>query len=137
MGYANDEAERGSTGGFPADWGTQSGTTGSVTFLGDRYYIAVFDVYIWDSGGVRFDNTTDAPIDLDKVTVAIGTKRYNETDDLWPQPQLVVPAHGTLILASAGGRDFDTSDGATRPEGSAATGRHLRRPPRSRSRRPA
>ena len=67
-------------------------------------------MYIWDSGGVRFDNTTDAPIDLDKVTVAIGTKRYNETDDLWPQPQLVVPAHGTLILASAGGRDFDTSD---------------------------
>jgi hypothetical protein len=110
VGYANDEANRGSTEGFPADWGSGSGTTGSVTFLGDRYYVPQFNVYIWDSGGVRFDNTTAAPISLDKVTVAIGTRRYNGADDLWPPAQLVVPAHGTLILASAGGKDFDTSD---------------------------
>jgi hypothetical protein len=110
VGYANDEKQLGSTDGFPADWGTHSGTTGSVTFLADPYLIPGFNVYIWDSGGVRFDNTTDQPISLDKVDVAIGTKRYNTNDELWPAAQLVVPAHGALILGSAGGKNFDTSD---------------------------
>ena len=60
--------------------------------MGDRYYIGrLRRVHIQSSGGVRFDNTTDA-LDLDKVTVAIGTKRYDETDDLSPAAQLVVPA---------------------------------------------
>jgi hypothetical protein len=108
VGYANDEG--GDATGFPADWGSSSGMTGSVTFLGDRTYVAPFDIYIWDSGGVRFDNTTDSSIKLDKVTVTIESKRYNADDDLWPSAQLVVPAGGALILASAGGKDFDTSD---------------------------
>jgi hypothetical protein len=109
VGYANSEEQYPRTDGFPADWGTHSGTTGSVTFLGDPY-VSGFGILIWDSGGVRLDNSTDQAISLDKVTVAIGTKRYNANDELWPAAQLVVPAHGTLILASAGGKDFDTSD---------------------------
>ena len=109
-GYASDEPHLGSTEGFPADWGTHSGTTGSITFLGDPYLLPGFNVYMWDSGGVRLDNATDQAITLDKVDVAIGAKRYNANEELWPAAQLVVPAHGSLILASAGGKNFDTSD---------------------------
>lgn len=109
VGYANNEGAGPET-GFPADWASSSGTRGSVTFLGDRTYVPAFDVFFWDSGGVRFDNPTDVAIKLDNVTVRIGERRYNTADDLWPAEQLVVPARGTLILASAGGKDFDTSD---------------------------
>src|SRR4029079_18206051 len=92
------------------DWGTHSGTTGSFPFLADPYFVPAFNIYLWDSGGVRFDTTTGQAISLDKVDVAIGAKRYNANDELWPGAQLVVPAHGALILGSAGGKDFDTSD---------------------------
>jgi hypothetical protein len=107
VGYANDEGGPGSTAGFPADWGSSSG---SVTFLGNPHFVPAFNIYIWDSGGIRFDNTTGAPISLDKVAVAIGTRRYNDSGDLWPATDLVVPANGTLILAERGGKDFDTSE---------------------------
>ncbi len=106
VGYANNEHGPSST-PFPADWGNSSG---SVTFIGGP------NNGVWDSGGLRFDNTTRAPIQLGNVTVTIGTTTFNASQSLWPTTQLVVPAAGALILASPPGADpasgshFDTSD---------------------------
>jgi hypothetical protein len=110
VGYAKSYGDE--TQPFPEDWAQTRGTRGSVTFLGDLEYVPGFDIHVWDTGALRFDNTTAEPVALDKVTVTIGAKRYNVDDDLWRPEELVVPANGTLILAQTGGNDFDTSEAA-------------------------
>ncbi len=65
-----------------------------------------------DAGGIRFDNVTDAPVTIDKVTVDIpvpngGTPAHF---DQWPAGIVVAPGQ-TLILTENHGYDtFDTSD---------------------------
>jgi hypothetical protein len=110
VGYAKSYGAE--TQPYPADWAESRGTRGSVTFVGDLEFVPGFNINIWDTGALRFDNTTASPITLEKVTVAISTKRYNVDDDLWQPAELVVPANGTLILAQTGGNDFDTSEAA-------------------------
>jgi hypothetical protein len=110
VGYAKSYGNE--TQPYPEGWAESRGTRGSVTFVGDLEYVPGFDIHIWDTGALRFDNTTAAPVTLDKVAVTIGTKRYNVDDDLWQPAELVVPANGTLILAQTGGNDFDTSEAA-------------------------
>jgi hypothetical protein len=51
----------------------------------------------WDTGGLRFDNTTSSPITLDHVTVDIGSSHF---DPGWTN--VVVPANGTAVLAASG-----------------------------------
>jgi hypothetical protein len=110
VGYAKSYGSE--TQPFPEGWAETRGTRGSVTFVGDLEYVPGFDIHVWDTGALRFDNTTAAPVTLDKVTVTIGAKRYNVADGLWRPAELVVPANGTLILAQTGGNDFDTSEAA-------------------------
>ena len=86
----------------PADWGA---STASITFLGGPLVPSTRGTY--DSGGIRFDNSTAAPIKLDSVLVNIGIQHYN----LWAPAQLIIPANGSLILANPGPTSqFDTSD---------------------------
>jgi len=59
----------------------------------------------YDTGGLRFDNNTNQPINLSHVTVDIGTHHY----DPWDLNQ-TVPANGTLVLANPTGSSFDTSE---------------------------
>ena len=59
----------------------------------------------YDSGALRFDNSSTAPIVLDSVTVDIGGNHF----DLWPH-SLTVPAGQIVILAQTSQYDFDTSD---------------------------
>jgi RHS repeat-associated protein len=64
-----------------------------------------------DSGGIRFDNVTNAPVTIDKLTVDIPVPGGAPAHfDQWPSG-MVVPPGQTLILAEdAGYPSFDTSD---------------------------
>lgn len=65
-----------------------------------------------DSGGIRFDNVTNAPVTLDQITVDVPTPNGGNPVhyDQWPKG-IVVPVGQTVILAeNAGYASFDTSD---------------------------
>src|SRR5216684_3341534 len=97
VGYADGLRPSGSI--FPFPW---EGSPG-VTFVGGGTF---------DAGAIRFDNSGDTDITLDKVTVDIGGNHL----DIWgPNPpvvpaHLVVPAHSILILTQTFSFNFDTSD---------------------------
>ncbi|HEV2342780.1 MAG TPA: Ig-like domain-containing protein [Actinocrinis sp.] len=65
-----------------------------------------------DSGGVRFDNVTNAPVTLDKVTVDVPVPsggapvHYDE----WPAGIVVNPGQTLILAENAGFASFDTSD---------------------------
>jgi RHS repeat-associated protein len=92
VGYADGLRPAGSI--FPFPW---EGSP-NVTFVG-------CPGCSYDSGALRFDNSSNAPIVLDSVTVDIGGNHF----DLWPHG-LTVPAGQILILAQTSQYDFDTSD---------------------------
>ena len=79
---------------FPVPW---QGSP-NVVFLGGG------DVY--DAGAVRLDNSTESPIDVDRVTVDL--ERPGPLFDLWGS--FTVPAGGSVILTQTRRFDFDTSD---------------------------
>src|SRR6266851_5561497 len=90
VGYADGLRPGGSI--FPFPW---QGSPG-VTFIGACQF---------DAGALRFDNSGNTDITLDKVTVDIAQFHF----DIWPA-NLVVPAHQILILTQTGCFNFDTSD---------------------------
>ncbi len=92
VGYADGLRPAGSV--FPFPWAGSP----NVTFVGGTGSG-------YDAGAVRFDNTTDAPIDLDSVTVDIGSVHT----DIWGAHR-IVPAHGSLILTQTFDYNFDSSD---------------------------
>jgi RHS repeat-associated protein/uncharacterized repeat protein (TIGR01451 family) len=92
VGYADGLRPGGAA--FPFPW---IGSPG-VTFVGDT-------AHVFDSGALRFDNSSAAAITLDSVTVDVGSNHF----DLWPHG-LTVPAQQTLVLAQTNNQNFDTSD---------------------------
>ncbi len=86
-GYA-DTVRAPGTSTFPFPW---QGAPG-VTFVGSPNPDGT-----WDSGALRFDNTTASPMTLDHVTVDIGTTHF---DPGWTN--VVVPPNGTAVLAASG-----------------------------------
>ena len=86
-GYADTVRSPGSS-TFPFPW---QGTNG-LTFVGSPNADGT-----WDSGALRFDNTTSSPITLDHVTVDIGSNHF---DPGWTK--VVVPANSTAILTGSG-----------------------------------
>jgi RHS repeat-associated protein/uncharacterized repeat protein (TIGR01451 family) len=104
-GYA-DIVGSGGNSTFPYPW---QGSPG-VTYIGNNVTA--------DGAAIRFDNTSDTPITLDKITVDVGTYHVG---DIWhpyaPNGEVVVPAHGTLILAQTYGENFDISDVVCGPGG--------------------
>jgi RHS repeat-associated protein len=90
VGYADGLRPSGSI--FPFPWDGSPG----VTFVGGCTF---------DAGALRFDNSGNTDITLDKVTVDIAQFHF----DIWPA-NLVVPAHAILILTQTGCYNFDTSD---------------------------
>lgn len=86
-GYADTVRPPG-TSTFPFPWQGANG----VTFVGSPNPDGT-----WDTGGIRFDNTTSSPITLDHVTVDIGSSHF---DPGWNN--IVVPANGTAVLAASG-----------------------------------
>ncbi|MGH7268974.1 MAG: Ig-like domain-containing protein, partial [Polyangiaceae bacterium] len=97
VGYADGIRPAGSI--FPFPWNGSSG----VTFIGTNDPL--------DNGVIRFDNSSDEPIVLDKVTVDIGTTHW----DIWGSPlvlhPIVVQPHAVTILSQTQYQNFDTSDG--------------------------
>lgn len=94
VGYADGLRAGGSA--FPFPW------NGSSNLVFDGCSGCTFD-----GGALRFDNTGDTPIHLDKVTVDIGS----HVSDLWGNLNRDVPAHGTLVMTqTTSGENFDTSD---------------------------
>ena len=91
VGYADGLRPGGSI--FPFPW---QGSPG-VTFVGGCTF---------DAGAIRFDNSGNTDITLDKVTVDVGQFHF----DIWSTFHLVVPAHEILILTQTGCFNFDTSD---------------------------
>ncbi|HYL08125.1 MAG TPA: RHS repeat-associated core domain-containing protein [Candidatus Udaeobacter sp.] len=91
VGYADGLRAGGSI--FPFPW---QGSP-NVTFIGGCTF---------DAGAIRFDNSGSTDITFDKVTVNITGAPLL---DIWPS-NLVVPAHGILILTQTGCFNFDTSD---------------------------
>jgi RHS repeat-associated protein/uncharacterized repeat protein (TIGR01451 family) len=94
VGYADGLRPAGSI--FPFPW---QGTPG-VTFIGGCTF---------DAGALRFDNSGDTDLTLDKVTVDLGSFQGAPHLDIWPA-SLVVPAHAILILTQTVCYNFDTSD---------------------------
>ena len=95
VGYADDLRPSPT---FPTPW---QGSP-NVLFLGNRGND-------FDGGAVRLDNTTDAPIPVDKVTVDLQRRSYNgPVFDLWPS--FVIPPHSSAILTQTDTENFDTSD---------------------------
>lgn len=94
VGYADGLRPGGSI--FPFPW---QGSP-NVTFIGGCTF---------DAGAIRFDNSSDTDITFDKVTVDLGGFSGAPHFDIWPQ-NLVVPAHGILILTQTGCYNFDSSD---------------------------
>ncbi|HEX3529965.1 MAG TPA: carboxypeptidase regulatory-like domain-containing protein, partial [Thermoanaerobaculia bacterium] len=95
VGYADDLRP---TPIFPTPW---QGSP-NVLFLGTRGND-------FDGGAVRLDNTTDAPIPVDKVSVDLQRRSYNgPVFDLWPS--FVIPPHSSAILTQTDTENFDTSD---------------------------
>lgn len=99
VGYADGLRAGGSV--FPFPW---QGSPG-VTFIGGCTF---------DAGTIRFDNSGNTDITLDHVTVDLGNGGPHF--DIWPA-NLVVPAHGILILTQTGCFNFDTSDFSGSPCG--------------------
>jgi len=91
VGYA-DDLRPSST--FPTPWAGSP----NVVYLGSTSPI--------DAGAVRLDNNTDAPMNVDGVTVDLG--RPGPSFNLWGA--FIVPAHGTVILTQTTQFNFDTSD---------------------------
>lgn len=79
---------------FPNPWAGSPG----VLFLGGGRSL--------DAGAVRLDNTSDAPIAVDHVTVDL--QRPGPKFSLWGS--FTIPAHESAILTQTGSFDFDTSD---------------------------
>ena len=97
VGYA-DEARTSRT-VFPFPW---RGSPGVANFVGD-------DTDDIDSGAIRFDNNSDDPISLDRVTVDVGAARF----DIWASRSPIQAApHTITILTQTQNFDFDTSDTA-------------------------
>jgi RHS repeat-associated protein len=93
VGYA-DDLRPGAA--FPNPW---QGSP-NVVFIGNRGGD-------WDSGAVRIDNSSDAPVVIDRVVVDL--QRPGPTFSLWGS--FTIPAHFSAILAQTGpGENFDTSD---------------------------
>ncbi|HEU5356672.1 MAG TPA: RHS repeat-associated core domain-containing protein [Actinocrinis sp.] len=65
-----------------------------------------------DAGGVRFDNVTNAPVTLDKVTVDVPVPGGGAPVhyDQWPAGMVVAPGQTLIITENAGFASFDTSD---------------------------
>lgn len=65
-----------------------------------------------DSGGVRFDNVTNAPVTIDKVTVDIPRPNGGAAQhyDQWPAGVVVQPGQTLILAENAGYASFDTSD---------------------------
>jgi RHS repeat-associated protein len=97
VGYADGLRPAGSI--FPFPW---QGSPG-VTFIGSGPF---------DSGALRFVNTTDTSSTLESVVVDIGGNHF----DIWPR-NMVVPAHQELMLAQTTTYNFDTSDYSGNPCG--------------------
>lgn len=91
-GYA-DTTHPGGASSFPNPWAGAPNTT----FVGDS-------AGPFDTGALRFDNTTTHPLTLDNVSVDIGSHHYTPA----AEPQ-TVPASGSLILAGTAG-NLDTSE---------------------------
>ena len=94
VGYADGLRPAGSI--FPFPW---QGSP-NVTFVGGCTF---------DAGAIRFDNSGDTDITLDKVTVDLGSFAGAPHFDIWPAG-LVVPAHAILILTQTVCYNFDSSD---------------------------
>jgi RHS repeat-associated protein len=82
------------TAAFPNPWAGSP----NVVFLGGGP--------VYDAGALRFDNGTDAPIAVDRVSVDL--QRPGPVFSPWGS--FTVPAHGSVILTQSGLFDFDTSD---------------------------
>jgi hypothetical protein len=95
-GYADTVRPAGAS-SFPLPWNGAANTT----FVGSGSP--------YDTGALRFDNNTNQPIALNHVTVDIGTHHY----DPW-NPNLAIPANGTLILANPTVRAVGRAD-SSRP----------------------
>ncbi|MHB8492159.1 MAG: LamG-like jellyroll fold domain-containing protein, partial [Solirubrobacteraceae bacterium] len=93
-GYA--DSARPASGIFPYPW---QGSPTVTNFIGKPLGEA------YDSGAVRFDNTSASPITLEDVSVGIGPEQF----DLWGQ-NIEVKPHGITILTETEGVNFDTSD---------------------------
>ncbi|HKO59512.1 MAG TPA: carboxypeptidase regulatory-like domain-containing protein, partial [Thermoanaerobaculia bacterium] len=91
VGYADDLRP---SSNFPTPWFGSP----NVVYIGTPSPV--------DAGAVRLDNNTDAPMNVDGVTVDLG--RPGPTFNLWGS--FVVPAHGTVILTQTQQFNFDTSD---------------------------
>ena len=63
-----------------------------------------------DNGAVRFDNSGNAPVTFDQITVDLGGILY----DLWPR-NVTLPPGQILILTGTAGENFDTSDRSASP----------------------
>jgi len=109
VGYADGVRPAGSI--FPFPW---EGSPG-VSFYGcitSPPASPSGDPCSYDSGALRFDNSSASPITLDSVTVDLGSNHF----DLWPHP-IVVPPSQTVILAMTDEYDFDASDFSGAPCG--------------------
>ncbi len=95
VGYADGLRPSGSV--FPFPWDGSPEVTNFDGKLGPGY----------DSGALRFDNSSDKPLTLEDVSVDIGSAHT----DIWG-PQTVSPG-GITILAQTEGNNFDTSDEPT------------------------
>ncbi|HEX4703213.1 MAG TPA: Ig-like domain-containing protein, partial [Pseudonocardiaceae bacterium] len=65
-----------------------------------------------DSGGIRFDNVTSAPLTIDHVTVDLPVPN-NGTPvhyDQWPTGVVIQPGQTLVLAENAGFASFDTSD---------------------------
>ncbi len=116
VGYADDVRPSPS---FPVPWQGSPNTT----FIGAGPS--------FDAGGIRLDNNSDSPIQIDDVFVTVpGWTTSNARDaqgngiaDLWGS--FTIPPNSTVILTQTGEFNFDTSDfgltgcGNTIPDGQA------------------
>ena len=58
---------------------------------------------VYDAGAIRVENPTSRDLHLDRVSVSVGDKTWAP----WPS-DLVVPAHGSLVLTQTAAGDFST-----------------------------
>lgn len=65
-----------------------------------------------DAGGVRFDNVTNAPVTIDKVTVDVPRPNGGAAQhyDQWPTGIVVQPGQTLILSENAGYASFDSSD---------------------------
>jgi len=81
-----------------------------VPWRGAPNTLFIGDGGAYDSGAIRLDNTTDAPIAVKDVSTYFPNHNmYNgQTINLWGS--FTVQPHGSAILAETNGANFDTSD---------------------------